>query len=249
MTDAQNQKFSRRRILSSALATTGVISMGQWSRPSVAAGEDPSIFEDIISGESGVPYIGLTEDGPLYPPGCIDWRADITTTGNGDQRAEGRTLYLFGRILDRRGFPLRDASVDIWQTDFIGNYRLPRGGNQDNLDPNFGYFGKVKTDAGGFYLFKSIRPRWYTLFGSLPRAAHIHMKMRHIDHGVLTTEAYFQNASHEEIAPKDHVFLSRPKWVRDRIVLPEESPEKFRDLKIEFEPDAICCKYDLAFLL
>ena len=78
---------------------------------------------------------------------------------------------------------------------------------------------------------------------------HIHLKMRQMDHGVLTTEAYFENASHDEIAPKYRVFLSRPKWVRDRIVLPEESPDKYRDLKIEFEPGALCCKYDLAFLL
>ncbi len=55
--------------------------------------------------------------------------------------------------------------------------------------------------------------------------------MRQMDHGVLTTEAYFENASHDEIAPKYRVFLSRPKWVRDRIVLPEESPDKYRDLK------------------
>ena len=66
---------------------------------------------------------------------------------------------------------------------------------------------------------------------------------------MLTTEAYFQNASHEEIAPKDRVFLSRPKWVRDRIVLAEQSPEEFQDLNIGFDNDAICCKYDLAFLL
>jgi len=73
--------------------------------------------------------------------------------------------------------------------------------------------------------------------------------MRHIDHGVLTTEAYFDNASHEEIAPTDLAFLSRPKYVRDRILLSENSALDYSDLGFEFEEDAICCRYVLAFLL
>ena len=141
-----------------------------------------------------------------------------------------------------------NATVEIWQTDFNGNYRHPRGWGQDQLDPHFGYFGKVKTDARGFYFFKTIRSRWYSLFGAR-RAAHIHIKMRHLEHGVLTTEAYFDNASHHEIAPKDRVFLSRPKWVRDRILVPEGSPTKYRDLGFAFEENSICCRYDLGFLL
>ena len=250
MTDSQNPKFSRRQILSSGVGTASLIGVSQLGRGALAAEQESSVVQDLFDpGNSGIPYIGLTEDGPLYPPGSIDWLSDLTRSDGGEQRAEGQILYLFGRILDKRGFPLHDASVEIWQTDFNGNYRHPRGWGQNELDPNFGYFGKVRTVGNGFYLFETVRPRWYTLFGNIPRAAHIHSKMRHIDHGVLTTEAYFANASHEEIAPKDRVFLSRPKWVRDRIVLDEESPDKYRDLKLDFESDAICCKYDLAFLL
>ncbi len=245
-----NRRIARRRVLLSAIGAAGALGFARHPRSAVAAEAEGSVVQDLFDpNNTGIPYIGLTEDGPLYPPGGIDWLSDLTSDNDGGRRAQGQTLYLFGRILDRRGFPLKDASVEIWQTDFNGNYRHPRGWNQDQLDLNFGYFGKVRTNGDGFYLFKTIRPRWYTLFGQLPRAAHIHMKMRHIEHGVLTTEAYFQNASHEEIAPKDRVFLSRPKWVRDRIVLAEQSPEEFQDLNIGFDNDAICCKYDLAFLL
>lgn len=241
--------LSRRQIISSTLGAAGLIGVGGLGRTAFAAEDDSSVVGDIFDqGNTGIPYIGLTEDGPLYPPGGIDWLSDLTRTSTDGQRAQGQILYLFGHVLDRKGFPLSNASVEIWQTDFNGNYRHPRGWGQDNLDPNFGYFGKVKTNAEGFYLFKTIRPRWYSLFG-MPRAAHIHLKMRHLDHGVLTTETYFQNASHEEIAPKDRVLLSRPKWVRDRIVLPEDSPDKYRQLNIDFEKDAVCVNYDLAFLL
>ena len=211
---------------------------------------------DTVQGDAEIPFIGVTEDGPLYPPVEIPWDDDLTRTGSTGGVAQGKTLYLFGRILTRQGNPLKNAVVEIWQTDFNGNYLHPRAWSQDELDPNFGYFGKVRTNVEGFYLFKTIRPRWYLLKGlpgtpegGLPRAAHIHMKMKHTEHGVQTTEAYFDNASHEEIAPIDRVFLSRPKRIRDRILLAENSPNDYRDLGFEFEDDAICCRYDLAFLL
>jgi hypothetical protein len=53
----------------------------------------------------------------------------------------------------------------------------------------------------------------------------------------------------QQIAPTDKVFLSRPGWVRDRIVLEEQAPGKFPHLDVTFEDAAICCNYDLAFLL
>ena len=241
-----NTSVSRRRFILSTVAATGAISL-----PSqlIANNEkDGKSLTETIFNDDSIPYIGMTEDGPLYPPEGIPWLNDLTDVTKSGKRAKGETLYLFGRILDKKGTPLPNASVEIWQTDFNGNYKHPRGWGQNKLDPNFGYFGKVRTNSEGFYLFKTIRPRWYSLFG-FPRAAHIHLKMRHKDHGVLTTETYFENTSHEEIAPKDQVFLSRSKWVRDRIVLPEDSPDQFRSLGIEFEKGSICCQYDLAFIL
>ena len=249
MTKSRGHNFSRRQVVSSVAATAGVVGLAQLARADTTGDQESSAVLDTLSGRSGngVPYIPLTGDGPLYPPGGIDWRSDLTTN-NGKERAEGQMLYLFGRILDSQGSPLNDASVEIWQTDFNGNYRHPRGWNQDDLDPNFGYFGKVKTSANGLYVFKTIRPRWYSDNGFL-RAAHIHLKMRHLDHGVLTTQTYFENSSHDEVAPKDSVFSGMRQSTRDRIVLPEETPNDYKDMNIDFEQDAICCKFDLAFLL
>ena len=241
-----HQHITRRKFIQTIAGTTAYGLSGF----SLIAGAD-AVYD---SGE--IPFIGLTEDGPLYPPVEIPWDDDLTKTGSTGGVAQGSPLYLFGRILTRQGRPLKNAVVEIWQTDFNGNYLHPKAWSQDELDPNFGYFGKVKTNEEGFYLFKTIRPRWYLLKGlpgtpeaGLPRAAHIHMKIKHVEQGVQTTEAYFDNASHEEIAPIDQVFLSRPKRVRDRILLAENSPKDYRDLGFEFEDGAICCRYDLAFLL
>lgn len=246
MQDNNSHHITRRNLIKT-IAGTAVYGL---SGLSLKAGAD------AVQADAEIPFIGVTEDGPLYPPGEIPWDDDLTRTGPTGGVAQGKPLYLFGRILTRQGRPLKNAVVEIWQTDFNGNYRHPKAWSQDELDPNFGYFGKVGTNAEGFYLFKTIRPRWYLLKGlpgtpegGLPRAAHIHMKMKHVEHGVQTTEAYFDNASHEEIAPIDRVFLSRPKRIRDRILLAENSPNDYRDLGFEFEDDAICCRYDLAFLL
>lgn len=231
-------KFSRREIIGAALGTAGLVSL-----------------PGILHADEKIPYIGMTEDGPLYPPQEIPWLNDLTTNGAGGV-AQGIKLYLFGSILTRTGRPLKNATVEIWQTDFNGVYLHPRGWDQDNLDPNFAYFAKTKTNEHGFYMFKTIRPRWYYLKGfpdtplkGIPRAAHVHMKIRHREHGVVTTEAYFDNESHEEISPIDRVFLSRPKHVRDVILLTENKPADFRHLDVDFDKDAICCRYDMAFLL
>ena len=246
MPDNNSHPITRRKLIKT-IAGTAAYGL---------SGLSLSASADAVRDDGGIPYIGMTEDGPLYPPVEIPWDADLTRNGSTGGVAQGKLLYLFGRILTKRGYPVKNAVVEIWQTDFNGNYRHPRAWSQDELDPNFGYFGKVRTNAEGFYFFKTIRPRWYFLKDlpgtpeeGLPRSAHIHMKMKHVEHGVLTTEAYFDNASHEEIAPIDEVFLSRPEEIRDRIVLAENSPNDYRELGFEFEDDAICCRYDLAFPL
>jgi protocatechuate 3,4-dioxygenase, beta subunit len=248
--------LTRRKFVTSAAGTAGLVGLAGVPLTSQSAEKKPDEISDVIYNAEDIPFIGMTEDGPLYPPVEIPWQSDLTSVSSDGQQAKGKTLFLFGRILSREGRPLKDATVEIWHTDINGNYKHPRGWGQDDLDPNFGYFGKVKTNEEGYYFFKTIRPRWYYLSGlpgsdhkGIPRAAQIHIKMRHVEHGVLTTEAYFDNTSHEEVAPKDLVFLSRPKRVRDRILLNENSTKDYSDLAFEFEEDAICCRYDMAFLL
>ncbi|TWT81350.1 hypothetical protein CA13_28020 [Planctomycetes bacterium CA13] len=41
---------------------------------------------------------------------------------------------------------------------------------------------------------------------------------------------------------------SMPTRDRDRLIVPREDPEKYTELDVEIEKDAIYCKHDLAFL-
>lgn len=156
-----------------------------------------------------------TEDGPLYPPVLIPRRADLTTGG----KAKGQLLILMGVVHDHRRTPVPGAIVEIWQCDVNGYYDHPRARGSDalddhwkiqrnDLDPNFRYFGSVETDANGVYWFQTITPLSYRIFGFY-RAAHIHMKVRSINHGVLTTELYFPGDDEETRREGDEVFQSR----------------------------------------
>lgn len=156
-----------------------------------------------------------TEDGPLYPPVPIPRRPDLTNGG----KAKGELLILMGVIHDHRRAPVSGAIVEIWQSDFNGYYDHPRARGSDaldeywriernDLDPNFGYFGSVETDTKGVYWFQTILPISYRIFGFY-RAAHIHMKVWSINHGVLTTELYFPGDDEDTIREGDSVFQSR----------------------------------------
>ena len=235
----------RRQFVNISAAAGGLYAM---SGPgNVILGEElneASVRRILREGESAIPYIGITEDGPLYPPVEIPWLKDLTSVGGPGTRPAGETLYLFGQIFDVRGRPIEGATVEIWQADNNGLYKHPRIAGP--LDPNFGYFGKVKTAKDGSYLFKTIAPRWYEMFG-VQRANHIHMKMRHNDHGVLTTEVYFEGNEQEAIRRHDAIFQSRRNG--ERLIVPQEHPSKFSDLGVQFEDDAKVSRYDLAFIM
>ncbi len=239
--------LSRRQFINVTAASAGLFGMSGLSN--VVLGEEPAdtgLKKLLRVGDEGIPYIGITEDGPLYPPVEIPWLKDLTAVGGAGRKPVGEIMYMFGRILDAKGRPIPSAVVEIWQADNNGNYNHPRAGHQHELDPNFGYFGKVRTGDDGTYLFKTIAPKWYSMFGT-KRASHIHLKMRHKQHGVLTTEMYFAGKEEDEIRENDHVFKSR--FTPDRLIVAKESPGKYSDLDIKFEENATCCNYDLAFLL
>ena len=164
------------------------------------------------SGEFITPF---TEDGPLYPPVNIPKRTDFTNGG----KAKGQPLVLMGIVYNYRRQPVPGTRVEIWQTDSNGYYDNPRARGEDalddywkitkdDLDPNFSYFGAAITDHNGMYWFRTVKPRWYHVFGA-DRAAHIHIKMRHKDNGVLTSEIYFPGKKSDRYRAHDPVYSRR----------------------------------------
>lgn len=134
-------------------------------------------------------------DGPFYPSiayraRALDWDADLTTVrgrapdGQPLEKARGEHLDLHGIVRDGNGRAVDGAEVEIWQCDAFGSYRHPRGAG-DRVDAAFQGFGATRSDRGGGYRFRTIRPVPYP-----GRTPHIHVKVRHPAFGEVTSQLF-----------------------------------------------------------
>lgn len=133
-----------------------------------------------------VPTPAQTE-GPYYPlvkPADTD--PDLTRVGTGPP-ARGEVLTLRGVVRDCLGNPVAGARFEIWQTDFQGIYLHPGDGRTGQRDPNFQFYGELRTDAQGAYRFRTILPGPYT-----GRPRHIHAKVTPPGGSTLTTQFYLK---------------------------------------------------------
>jgi protocatechuate 3,4-dioxygenase beta subunit len=128
---------------------------------------------------------GQTE-GPYYPTSLpADKDADLVRVQGRAAQAVGKVTHISGRVLDRRGQPLRGALVEIWQCDARGIYNHPEDPGLERRDAAFQGYGRAEADAAGRYAFRTIRPVAYA-----GRTPHIHFKVHAPGVGRLTTQMY-----------------------------------------------------------
>lgn len=144
--------------------------------------------------------------GPYYPVAKpADSDLDLTQVAGRPRRAEGEVIEVTGRVLSAQAGPLAGAVVEIWQADHQGRYHHPRE-SAGMADPNFQGFGAVRTAAGGAYLFRTIRPRFYGS-GGLMRTPHIHFRVAAAGRPELVTQMYFPG---ETMNARDALFRALP---------------------------------------
>ncbi len=128
-------------------------------------------------------------EGPFYPDRLpLDTDNDLIVINDAITPAVGQITHLSGRILDARGNPVRNATVEIWQVDNLGSYLHSRGANPQNgrrRDTNFQGFGRFLTGSTGAYYFRTIKPVPYP-----GRTPHIHFKIRMRGRDPFTTQCY-----------------------------------------------------------
>jgi protocatechuate 3,4-dioxygenase beta subunit len=128
---------------------------------------------------------GQTE-GPFYPVSFpADMDADLVRVQGQQAQAIGQITHVAGRVLNRRGEPVRGAQVEIWQCDAKGIYHHPRQPGQQRRDAAFQGYGRAEVAADGRYAFRTIRPVAYP-----GRTPHIHFKVHAPGAGRLTTQMY-----------------------------------------------------------
>lgn len=134
-----------------------------------------------------VPTPPFTE-GPFYPTKLpVDTDNDLVLINKADGRALGTIAHVSGRILDKKGQPIRNAVIEIWQCDHNGAYLHAGSANGSKRDAGFQGFGRFTTAASGEYYFRTIQPVPYP-----GRTPHIHIKILRAGKELLTTQMFVQ---------------------------------------------------------
>jgi protocatechuate 3,4-dioxygenase, beta subunit len=137
--------------------------------------------------------------GPYFPARpLITQRDDLTIIAGSDIRALGQTVYLSGRVINRRGEPVPNAELEIWQANAAGRYPHPADENPAPIDPNFDGHTKLRTDLDGNWRLKTIKPGGYPVTPDWRRPPHIHFDVKGRA-SRLVTQMYFEGEPLNEI--------------------------------------------------
>ncbi len=132
-------------------------------------------------------------EGPFYPNQLpLDTDNDLILVNDAITPAVGEITHLSGRILNLSGEPIRNALVEIWQSDNTGAY-IHTEGRREQMDKNFQGFGRFLTGSTGEYYFRCIKPSKY-----VGRAPHIHYAILHDGKRMLTTQLYVKGDPQNE---------------------------------------------------
>jgi len=163
----------------------------------------------------------VTGDGPYYPDRLpLDTDNDLLILNDGLTPAVGKIAHFGGRLFAENGSPVRNAFIEIWQSDSNGSYIHTQGRNDGKIDANFQGYGRFLTDAEGRYYFRTIKPVPYTLQGQF-RAPHIHVAVSKAGKRIMATQALVKG--HE--ANKGDLIVERIK-----------DPKLLETLMVEYKP-------------
>src|SRR5262245_48982621 len=80
----------------------------------------------------------ITGDGPYYPDRLpLDTDNDLLILNDKLTPAVGEIAHFSGRLFAENGSPVRNAFIEIWQSDSNGSYIHTQGRNDGKLDANF----------------------------------------------------------------------------------------------------------------
>ena len=130
-----------------------------------------------------------TTEGPFYPDKFpLDTDNDLLILNDSLTPAVGEITHLTGHVFTSSGLPVRNAIVEIWQTDAGGSY-VHTGGRQEKTpyDGNFQGYGRFLSDAKGQYYFRTIKPVEYTLIGA-HRCPHVHVAISQNGRRIFTSQ-------------------------------------------------------------
>ncbi len=170
-------------------------------------------------------------EGPFYPTDMpLDTDNDLIIINDSTNPSLGEITHLSGRVLDEKGAPIRNAVVEIWQTDRNGVYLHKGSDGTEKRDGNFQGFGRFLTGSAGEYYFRTIKPVKYP--GRVP---HIHFAVKMKGREKWTTQLYVKGDPANE---KDFVIRNIKDAAQRESVIREFKPipgSKAGELAVTFD--------------
>jgi len=129
--------------------------------------------------------------GPFYPvPPPADAGADLFGREPA-ARSPRELIEIRGRVLTAAGRPITGALVEMWHANGFGRYVHPSDASDAPSDPDFRGYGVQRTDEGGHYRFRTVKPGAYH-DGQEMRAPHVHFQVTAASDR-LVTQLFFEN--------------------------------------------------------
>jgi len=147
--------------------------------------------------------------GPFFPNQFSDGCSDLTR--HDGKVARGQHILLSGRVLEEGSKPTVNTIVEIWQPDANGIFRHPLDPRCPQSDPGFFGWGRARTDADGWYRFRTVLPGAYEWDGEL-RCPHLNMMVLAIGltRRLVTTAFFPEQSQYANDATNDPVLNSVP---------------------------------------
>lgn len=182
-------------------------------------------MKDLVNNRKPPGVTEYTILGPFHRPDAPELPLSANIAGD----LQGEPTIVRGRVLSASGSPIRNARLDVWQSDAEGFYDLQMSNIQGTV-----LRGVFYSDAEGRYSFRTIKPAYYPIpddgpvgqmlaaMGRHPyRPAHIHFIISADGYKSVTTELFVDA---DPYLDSDAVF-----GVRESLVVPfvrNDSDEK-----------------------
>ena len=111
--------------------------------------------------------------GPFFPFDFVDDCSDLTEFEG--RKASGQHIWLAGTVVEEGNTPTGNTVVELWQPDARGVFRHPLDPRHSEIDPGFFGWGRARTDAQGFYRFRTVLPGPSRELDGTLRCAHANL--------------------------------------------------------------------------
>jgi protocatechuate 3,4-dioxygenase alpha subunit len=111
--------------------------------------------------------------GPFFPFDFVDDCSDLTEFEG--RKASGQHIWLAGTVVEEGNIPTGNTVLELWQPDARGVFRHPLDPRHFEIDPGFFGWGRARTNAQGFYQFRTVLPGPSRELDGTLRCAHANL--------------------------------------------------------------------------